>query len=51
MVDVLLHRPALHPSFPMGLVKTESLDHLRVAKGEERFWLSQTLTVTLRAMG
>ena len=23
-VDVLLHRPALHPSFPIGLVKTKS---------------------------
>ena len=23
-VDVLLHRPAWHPSFPFGLVKTES---------------------------
>ena len=23
-VDVLLHRPALHPSFPTGLVKTKT---------------------------
>ena len=23
-VDILLHRPALHPSFPIGLVETES---------------------------
>ena len=38
VVDILSHRPALHPSFPIGLVKTESLDQLRLTKGDERRW-------------
>ena len=51
-VDDLLYRPALHPSFPTGLVKSESAFIVRsvectlviavISADAYLFWLSQT---------